>query len=665
MQERINGRDFKEIWNSNEFTQLERENILLHSIQERMLDKNTFNGELFAGINSKLGKLELRVVDGLEAQITPQQKQQAQQLYSQYLEQNPNGSVEQFKNWIKGDKREYKSSSASLPLRGGKKVEYKNVSKFSEAINFLSQRFEIDVVLNKLNDDTQLNVFGSTGPLGSYDAVNNTVNINRDEEIYEGVVVHEFIHGFSRLMQTYNKKAFRSLVDYHYNSLSTDTETLRSLWKIAYDYGNLETIPKTLSELPEGQSKDYIYDEIFTRLIEREYNENGSLKDFEKPSSIFYKLFEWVKNFFGIKYNREKEFSKLTTSSTVKDFYNILKKVDNLKVSKEEYIKGTNTNESIYNVYKILNNRKFEDLNSQEKEEVNRYMKEYNDYMKSLPKLSISQKSQERLNQIQEIFNQNPELSKIGTVEQYSQYLDTIFPDSKVKDIVYKGGNGGISSEQYFSKQKEYAERYGNIKAYIVNLINPIYFDKGIHRNSIKNVLNDRGIIGKDYDGSTSDSIIEMMNGEEPFSNKGKYDVIVVNNIEQIHILGSKSDIEGFKEFVQGKQFQKLTAEEKSKTIEQVTKEHRSIVALKDLAHKLAHRIGGKVEFENRTDMDWKGYNQGMTSVLNEAYMDESTAFHEIMGHPIIRALKSMSSQKESVTLQQMINNQEIEKRCS
>ena len=372
-------------------------------------------------------------------QITPQQKQQAIGIYSQYLEQNPNGSVEQFKNLIKGEKREYKSSPASLPLRGGKKVEYKNASEFSEAINFLSQRFEINVVLNKLNDDSNLNVFGNTGSLGNYDAINNTININKDEEIYEGVIVHEFIHGFSRLVQTYNKEAFRSLVDYHYNSLSTDTETLRSLWRIAYDYGNLETIPKTLSELPEGQNKDYIYDEIFTRLIEREYNENGSLKDFEKPSSIFYKLFELVKKFFGIKYNREKEFSKLTTSSTVKDFYNILKKVDNLKVSKEEYIRGTNTNESIYNVYKILNNREFGELNSQEKEEVNRYMKEYNDYMKSLPKLSISQKSQERLNQIQEIFNQNPELSKIGTVEQYASYLDTIFPNSKVKDIVYHG----------------------------------------------------------------------------------------------------------------------------------------------------------------------------------------------------------------------------------
>ena len=40
---------------------------------------------------------------------------------------------------------------------------------------------------------------------------------------------------------------------------------------------------------------------------------------------------------------------------------------------------------------------------------------------------------------VEELFESNPELSKIGTQEQYSQYLDTIFPDSKVKDIVYHG----------------------------------------------------------------------------------------------------------------------------------------------------------------------------------------------------------------------------------
>ena len=97
------------------------------------------------------------------------------------------------------------------------------------------------------------------------------------------------------------------------------------------------------------------------------------------------------------------------------------------------------------------------------------------------------------------------------------------------------------------------------------------------------------------------------------------------------------------------KQFQKLTTEEKAKTIEQVTKEHRSITALKDLAHKLAYRIGGKVEFVNRTDVDWKGYNQGRTSVLNEAYMTPDAPFHEILAHPIIRAIKNKQNSPNNI----------------
>ena len=35
------------------------------------------------------------------------------------------------------------------------------------------------------------------------------------------------------------------------------------------------------------------------------------------------------------------------------------------------------------------------------------------------------------------VFEQNPELNIIGTKEQYSKYLDTVFPNSKVKDIVF------------------------------------------------------------------------------------------------------------------------------------------------------------------------------------------------------------------------------------
>jgi hypothetical protein len=62
---------------------------------------------------------------------------------------------------------------------------------------------------------------------------------------------------------------------------------------------------------------------------------------------------------------------------------------------------------------------------------------------------------------IKELFNSNAELASIGTPEQYSQYLDTIFPNSKVKDIVYRGGekeDGRLF--QYFTKNSSEAYIY-------------------------------------------------------------------------------------------------------------------------------------------------------------------------------------------------------------
>jgi hypothetical protein len=49
-------------------------------------------------------------------EITPQQKQQAQQLYSQYLEQNPNGSVEQFKSWVDEFNRDNQKLNSNIQI---------------------------------------------------------------------------------------------------------------------------------------------------------------------------------------------------------------------------------------------------------------------------------------------------------------------------------------------------------------------------------------------------------------------------------------------------------------------------------------------------------------------------------------------------------------------
>lgn len=271
-----------------------------------------------------------------------------------------------------------------------------------------------------------------------------------------------------------------------------------------------------------------------------------------------------------------------------------------------------------------------------------------------------------------------------ATAQQlYSQYLDTI----GVTDIGYHHSESDLESfttfsEGYFPKElkkkgthykeaddivffvrKPLSEEFMSKRKFTgtwgLKIPNTLQFNagekvgEGVHPGIDKGIKN---AVDGNYD-AVDFGIVR--------DNKTWSEVVAITNPKSAVKLGSKQDIQGFKEFVQGKQFQKLTAEEKAKTIEQVTREHRSITALKDLSAKLAYRIGGKVEFENRTDADWKGYNQGNTSVLNEAYMTPDTPFHEIAFHPIIRALKSISSQKESITLQQMIDNQEIEKNCN
>jgi hypothetical protein len=126
------------------------------------------------------------------------------------------------------------------------------------------------------------------------------------------------------------------------------------------------------------------------------------------------------------------------------------------------------------------------------------------------------------------------ELSKITpeqkqqALQQYSQYLDTIFPDSQVKNIVYHstndkfekfkiGDTGYLGKGIYFFWDNIGKEKY-NISA-IINTTNPEIIDDYLNQKR------------------SGDSILHI-------------DELIVFEPEQIHILGSKQDIEGFKEFV-------------------------------------------------------------------------------------------------------------------
>ena len=158
---------------------------------------------------------------------------------------------------------------------------------------------------------------------------------------------------------------------------------------------------------------------------------------------------------------------------------------------------------------------------------------------------------------VEELFDNNPELANIGTQEQYSAYIDSIFPDSKVKDIVYHGGPNQIT------------DKFKN------NLTEDGNFFKGIF---FSNSLNYIKQLGKDFDKNVSSVTPAIVNSIDNFKSKdplqynaGQYwlfeqydsiqgkdagqkvegDVFAVRSPEQIHILGNKQDIEGFKSFME------------------------------------------------------------------------------------------------------------------
>ena len=153
---------------------------------------------------------------------------------------------------------------------------------------------------------------------------------------------------------------------------------------------------------------------------------------------------------------------------------------------------------------------------------------------------------------VQDVFNSNPELASIGTQEQYSKYLDTIFPDSKIKDIVYHvttekfdkfDPEKQVTAGYYFTEKeprykgviKEVSKKDEVILSALIDTKNPLEENTDFISESINDISHLEGFKKEGYD-----AIIDR---------KG-HDEVIVFEPEQIHILGSKQDIEGFGKFV-------------------------------------------------------------------------------------------------------------------
>jgi hypothetical protein len=167
------------------------------------------------------------------------------------------------------------------------------------------------------------------------------------------------------------------------------------------------------------------------------------------------------------------------------------------------------------------------------------------------------------------VFEQNPELAEIGTKEQYSEYLNTIFSESNIKDIYQhqtkdefenfnKEGTGRLGYGFYFSKYgNDYVKDLSLRKKLVVlDIKNPIEIKDGEYMKKVYSLLDDKNQSSDDFElkekakmeieqqyREESDALIGDKNGNL------KHEIKVFKS-NQIYILGSKQDIEGFKEFV-------------------------------------------------------------------------------------------------------------------
>lgn len=199
---------------------------------------------------------------------------------------------------------------------------------------------------------------------------------------------------------------------------------------------------------------------------------------------------------------------------------------------------------------------------------------------------------------------------KQQALQLYSQYLDTIFPDSKVKDIVYHGTDkelkkfyDNLRSGIHFGtlKQAEGRRRATDFEfkrnakfiSAIIDLKNPLKtkdFDWEKAGDAFTSWQPGDDLSDLDFteylisSGIIKEEEIQDAEGDFDLINKKGYDGVVYKNegtgettgensyavskSEQIHILGNKQDIEGFKKFI-SKDFYEQFSEEIEKSEEE------------------------------------------------------------------------------------------------
>lgn len=247
---------------------------------------------------------------------------------------------------------------------------------------------------------------------------------------------------------------------------------------------------------------------------------------------------------------------------------------------------------------------------------------------------------------------------KQQALQLYSQYLDSVFPDSKVKDIVYHGtpnteiesflspekegykkqettttGVGGI----YFTDVKAIADVYqdfqkkgikGKTYAALINMKKPIVvaekatdgITEGFGKTALWNIQKGtlEGLKKANVDGIRTGEYARKTNV------MGENNEFAVFEPEQIHILGSKQDIEGFKKFTKNEAQETEDVQFKKKDVYDETSEEEQAYYVEQV-NSYKERTGSEPSKKMKLTVEKLLYLKNRVKLINGEYIDVET----------------------------------------
>ena len=266
---------------------------------------------------------------------------------------------------------------------------------------------------------------------------------------------------------------------------------------------------------------------------------------------------------------------------------------------------------------------------------------------------------------VEELFDSNPELANIGTQEQYSQYLDSIFPDNKIeyrgdtknlKELYYSesskivgnlkiGNKNKLGSGVYTTPDLNFAIKFaeqndGEVYRVLINTKNQLTYNSRIE--FLKDVSNFYNLDNKTPTGLDVDNFVKEKQKENIsiYVKKAGVTDETVSPVLNTFILGNEQDIEGFKEFVDNTanlENEMPFFQEKSVTdLLQDIISNRDISKAEHILDKLSAKFN--IPWQWSTDSNEKGSIKNGVVYINKNLFTEDTLFHEF-AHPFVEYL--------------------------